>query len=282
MMSMLFNLSLDQAPDNRRTKTTSLALALFLCMNALPAIASSNPFGQDKKKFDLKAIKEDMLQRDRGDAAGDDGSGLSLDRGRDTAGSGSGSGVGPLTGAVDDAETLGGMLPPPINQADFAAPPRGDGGPLAETQGPQQNAAPPQQDDDGRMVEYGVDWRTWVSKLADRWFFVLKQMEERSGYNFHTARPALIHFTCHVNGQISDVYLKQTSGIPVYDQMQVQALLQCVPLHAFPKGTKRVQYTLVQGWESHPRRAGEQDYRPGSFGGNTPMEVVQQWIGRRR
>jgi hypothetical protein len=60
--------------------------------------------------------------------------------------------------------------------------------------------------------------------------------------------------------------------------MQIQALANILPLHRFPKGTRRTSFTLVQGWESHPRRPGEEDFKPGSFGKDTPMEVVQQWV----
>lgn len=129
------------------------------------------------------------------------------------------------------------------------------------------------------MNEYGVDWSRWVGELADRWFFNLKKLEEQSGLQFHTAQACLIKFTCYPNGQISDISLKQSSGIPLYDRLQAQALLQTVPVSPFPPGTQRNSFTLVQGWESHPRKHGEHDYRPGSYGKGFPMEIVKQWIG---
>jgi len=122
--------------------------------------------------------------------------------------------------------------------------------------------------------EIGVDWSKWVGTLADRWFQSLKNMEFRSNKVFRTARPALIRFTCYRNGTISNVTLKQTCGIPAYDQMQIESLKRCTPLPAFPEGSIRMSYTLMQGWECHPREAGETDFKPGSYGANFPVEKV--------
>lgn len=141
---------------------------------------------------------------------------------------------------------------------------------------------PPRERPASSMIEYGVDWSRWVSVLADRWFYNLKRLEDQSGLQFHTQRPCLIKFTCYPNGAIADIVLKQSSGVPVYDQLQAQALLQCQPVQPFPQGTQRTSFTLVQGWESHPRRHGEQDYRPGSFGQGFPVEIVKQWMNNFR
>lgn len=122
--------------------------------------------------------------------------------------------------------------------------------------------------------ETGVDWSKWVSTLADRWYWNLKNMEYRSAKVFRTARPALIHFTCYRNGTISNIYLRQTCGVPAYDQMQIEALKRCVPLAPFPEGSIRQSYSLLQGWECHPKVAGEQDFQPGSYGKNFPVEHV--------
>jgi len=140
----------------------------------------------------------------------------------------------------------------------------------------------PQEEPTSSMIEYGVDWSKWVSQLADRWFYNLKQLEDQSGLQFHTARPCLIKFTCYSNGAIAQVSLKQTSGIQLYDQLQAQALLQCQPVAPFPHGTQRPSFTLMQGWESHPRKTGEHDYRPGSFGHGFPVEIVKQWMNGSR
>lgn len=132
--------------------------------------------------------------------------------------------------------------------------------------------------DKSYLQEYAVDWSGWIARLADRWYYVLRMNEEVVGNEFITARPALIQFTCYSNGQIGNMALKQTSGNPAYDRLQMIALMQAAPLPAFPQGTHRSSITLVQGWESHIKQAGEQDFVPGSFGKGFPMEKVKQWI----
>lgn len=139
-------------------------------------------------------------------------------------------------------------------------------------------AADNSEPDKSYLQEYQVDWSGWVAKLADRWYYVLRMNEEVVGNEFVTARPALIQFTCYNNGQIGNMFLKQSSGNPAYDRLQMIALMQAVPLHAFPQGTHRTSITLVQGWESHIKQAGEQDFVPDSFGKGFPMEKVKQWI----
>jgi hypothetical protein len=128
---------------------------------------------------------------------------------------------------------------------------------------------------------YSVDWSVWVTNLADRWFFNLKQLETLYRQDFHSPRAAQIRFTCYPNGTIGNISLEQSSGIPSYDQLQIQSLVQTMPLAPFPPGTQRKSVTLVQGWESHPRRLGEQDFRPGSFGRGFPQEKVNKWNSLR-
>gem|GEM_PF-1924474 len=122
--------------------------------------------------------------------------------------------------------------------------------------------------------EIGVDWSHWVSTLADRWYFNLKNMEFRSGKFFRTVRPALIKFTCYRSGTVGNIALRQSCGVPAYDQMQIEALKRCMPLPPFPEGSRRMSYSLLQGWECHPRQAGEKDFKPGSYGKNFPVERV--------
>ena len=131
------------------------------------------------------------------------------------------------------------------------------------------------------MHEYNVDWSTWVSSLADRWFYVLRNCEHGFGVQFMTPRPALIQFTCYADGTIGNVFLKQSSGVPIYDQLQMTTLMQVVPNAPFPQGTKRTSITLIQGWESHQKRTGESDFQPGSFGKDFPAERVRQWVAGR-
>lgn len=128
---------------------------------------------------------------------------------------------------------------------------------------------------------YSVDWSHWVTQLADRWFYNLKRLETFYGRDFHSPRAAQIRFTCYPNGTIGNISLEQSSGIAAYDQLQIQALCQAMPLTPFPAGSQRKSVTLVQGWESHPRRPGEQDFRPGSFGQGFPQEKVNRWNSSR-
>jgi hypothetical protein len=134
---------------------------------------------------------------------------------------------------------------------------------------------------DVKMREYNVDWSSWLAKVADRWYFMLQLCEQATGSTFVTIRPALIQFTCYSNGTIGNVMLKQSSGSPVYDRVQMVALMQSMPVPPFPYGTHRQTITLVQGWESHYRRPGESDYIPGSFGKGFPMEKVKEWVRLR-
>ena len=131
---------------------------------------------------------------------------------------------------------------------------------------------------DVRTREYNVDWAGWISRFADRWFFVLKQCEMSQNAHFVTVRPALFQFTCYNNGTVANVVLKQSSGNVAYDRLQVIALMQAMPAPPFPAGTHRQTITLVQGWESHVRQAGESDFIPGSFGRGFPMEKVKEWV----
>jgi hypothetical protein len=99
-------------------------------------------------------------------------------------------------------------------------------------------------------------------------------MEFTSKKKWTTVRPAQIQFTCHRDGHIGGILLHQSCGNKAYDQMQIEALKRCQPLHPFPEGSRKMVYRLIQGWEAHPRKAGETDYQPGSYGKNFPVERV--------
>lgn len=143
-------------------------------------------------------------------------------------------------------------------------------------------SAPAEEDLPGSfMKEYNIDWSTYVGNLADRWFYVLRNTESMLGIQFATPRAALIQFTCYADGTIGNVVLKQSSGVPAYDRLQIESLLAVVPTPPFPAGTKRKSITLCQGWESHPKRPGEEDFQPGSFGKDFPAERVSQWLKGR-
>jgi hypothetical protein len=145
---------------------------------------------------------------------------------------------------------------------------------------PQVKAQPPKLDK-SYLQEYNVDWSRWISAQADRWYYTLKSTETFLGAHFVTVRPAMIEFTCYADGTIANVALRQSSGNPVYDRLQIEALLATSPTLPFPAGTQRSSITLCQGWESHAKQPGESDFEPGSFGRNFPQEKVRQWcVGR--
>jgi len=136
----------------------------------------------------------------------------------------------------------------------------------------------PEEPDRSYLQEYSVDWRGWMATFADRWYYLLRVHEEEFNDEFVTVRPALFQFTLYSNGRIGNVFLRQSSGNPVYDHLQMVALMEAAPLPPFPAGTKRTNISLVQGWESHVKQPGESGYVPGSFGGGFPMEKVKQWV----
>lgn len=129
------------------------------------------------------------------------------------------------------------------------------------------------------LEEYNVNWAPWIAAMANTWYGNLRYHEKSYGIQFHTARPALIQFTCYADGHIGNVVLRQSSGIPVYDELQMAALMQVAPLAPFPKGTAKNSITLVQGWESHRKRPGESDFEPSQFANRYQMERVSRWAG---
>ena len=130
----------------------------------------------------------------------------------------------------------------------------------------------------GLLEDYNVNWSPWMAVLANRWFGNLQLAEAASGLRFHTARPALIQFTCYADGHISNLVLKQSSGIAYYDRLQAATLIAATPLPPFPPGTERKSLTLVQGWESHRKEAGDRDFEPTDFASRFPQEKVSRWV----
>lgn len=125
--------------------------------------------------------------------------------------------------------------------------------------------------------EYNVSWAPWMAHLSSNWHEILKGCEEVLAMQFHTVRPALIQFTCYADGHIGNVILRQSSGIPVYDRLQIASLME-VRLLPFPQGTVRKSVTLIQGWESHTKQPGEQDFQPWNFANRFPQEKVSKWV----
>ncbi len=151
--------------------------------------------------------------------------------------------------------------------------------PLAMPKVAETPAHPARQDrPNSYLEEYNVNWSPWMQDLASRWHKVLRDSEELLGLQFHTLRPALIQFTCYADGHIGNVFLIQSSGIPVYDRMQILSLMEVAPLYPFPRGTQKQSVTLIQGWESHTRRPGEGDFNSRAFAARFPQEKVSRWV----
>lgn len=140
--------------------------------------------------------------------------------------------------------------------------------------------SPPALDDrpNSYLEEYQVNWSPWISTLANRWHTILRDSETLVGVEFQTSKPALIQFTCYADGRIGNVFLRQSSGIPVYDRMQILSLMECGPLDPFPPGTQKRSVTLIQGWESHRKRPGEQQFNTRAFADRYPQERVSKWV----
>src|SRR5262249_19655749 len=103
-----------------------------------------------------------------------------------------------------------------------------------------------------RLKEYDVAWEPWRHKLNKRWLDQLQKLETASSYYFVTPEDAHVVFTCSSDGKISNVYLNGSCGVGPYDQLQIQALINSMPVPPFPKGTQRTTITLSEGWGSHP------------------------------
>ncbi len=121
-----------------------------------------------------------------------------------------------------------------------------------------------------------VDWSQWANELADRWYKNLVVLERKSGKGFNTLRPAKIRFTCYPDGSIKKIAVFRSCGIAQYDRMQIEALKKAQPLIGFPAGTKKKSITMLQGWESRKKQAGEKDFELGSYGKKMPVERVRK------
>jgi TonB family protein len=98
-----------------------------------------------------------------------------------------------------------------------------------------------------KFQEYYVDWTLWMSEVGERWTTVFN-----AGYNsgrFHTDGPAFVQFTCKADGSISEIALAKSSGDSMCDRGQIEALVNCMPLPAFPIGSAKKTVTLMYVWE---------------------------------
>ncbi|MBY0360064.1 MAG: TonB C-terminal domain-containing protein [Candidatus Obscuribacterales bacterium] len=124
--------------------------------------------------------------------------------------------------------------------------------------------------------EYQADWASWLSTFSSRWYRNLRKTQDQFGLQFQTQRAALIRFTCYADGHIDNVSLTQSSGITAYDKLQIAALVHSQPLPLFPRNTQRASVTFTQGWESHCKRPGEEEFHPWNFAAKYPKEKTSR------
>lgn len=98
-----------------------------------------------------------------------------------------------------------------------------------------------------KFQEYYVDWSGWMAEVADRWSFVFNT--ESLGGKFQTCGQALVQFTCFRDGSIGEISIERSSGDTICDHEQVTALKECVPLPAFPVGSRKDSVTLLYVWD---------------------------------
>lgn len=98
-----------------------------------------------------------------------------------------------------------------------------------------------------KFSEYYVDWSLWMNEVADRWSNVFN-----AGYSsgrIHADGPAFVEFTVKRDGSISEIALHKSSGDMLCDRGQIEALVNCMPLPAFPVGSRKQSVTLLYVWE---------------------------------
>ncbi|HEY9776044.1 MAG TPA: hypothetical protein V6C81_19935 [Planktothrix sp.] len=239
-------------PKRRLTGLSLIAASVLITAPAFAgsAVTEGTPAPAAKKSFSLSAQMTDRPQLSR----------TEIDSGA----------IAPIKQPASPAisylgQSQAAQFRPPAARTTAATPPSG----------------PPVDAAHASLLERNVDWSGWVSKEADRWYYMLRTFENGLNAQFVTERAALFQFTCYDDGRISNVMLRQSSGNVIYDHLQMLALMQTAPLLQFPAGTKRHSITLILGWESHIKQAGEDDYTPGSFGKNFPMEKVREWVKKK-
>lgn len=98
-----------------------------------------------------------------------------------------------------------------------------------------------------KFQEYYVDWSLWMSEVGTRWSTVFNAAFDNG--KFHTDGPAFVQFTCKSDGTISDIGLAKSSGDALCDRGQIEALVNCMPLPAFPVGSRKQSVTMLYVWE---------------------------------
>lgn len=111
-----------------------------------------------------------------------------------------------------------------------------------------------------KFQEYYVDWSGWMSEVGDRWSTVFNATAR--GGKFRTDGPTLIQFTCKSDGTISEIGLARSSGDIVCDENQIRSLVNCMPLPAFPIGSRKQTITMLYVWEYGQARQIAKPVRP--------------------
>jgi TonB family protein len=98
-----------------------------------------------------------------------------------------------------------------------------------------------------KFQEYYVDWSLWMDEVGSRWSAVFNSAYNRG--KFHADGLAFVQFTCKADGSITEVSLEKSSGDPMCDRSQIEALVNCMPLPAFPVGSAKKSVTMMYVWE---------------------------------
>lgn len=133
-----------------------------------------------------------------------------------------------------------------------------------------------EENQDLTLEEFQINWSSWLTTFSSRWYRNLRKTQDMFGLQFQTQRAALIRFTCYADGHIENVSLIQSSGITAYDKLQIAALVHSQPLPLFPRNTQRASVTFTQGWESHCKKPGEEEFHPWSFAAKYPKEKISR------
>jgi hypothetical protein len=97
------------------------------------------------------------------------------------------------------------------------------------------------------FAEYYVDWSQWMNQVAGSWTQTFNA--DTRTRKLHCLTEAIVEFTCRADGSISAVELYQGSGDSLCDKLQIESLINCGKLPAFPTGSKRSSVTFLYVWQ---------------------------------